>query len=238
MQLIVLMYHKVQAIDLRDTLTISVKKFSSQLKYLVSHGFHTISLSELNEHITANAPLPSKAVLITFDDGYLDNFHYAYPLLVKYNVKANIFLIGDKVCSLQDEENIYLSSVELQAMNRGLIEYGFHSFKHSDYAAMSFSEIEEDIISMQNRLKERGIKCEPCFAYPYGSFHRKNRLKQQIMAAIFKNHGIRFAFRIGNRINKLPLTNNYLIQRIDVTGNEPIWKFKLMCRFGKKWLPV
>jgi peptidoglycan/xylan/chitin deacetylase (PgdA/CDA1 family) len=237
MQLIVLMYHKIQAIDLPDPLTISVRKFSAQLQYLVSHGFTTISFSELKEHITAGAPLPSKAVLITFDDGYRDNFLYAYPLLVKYNVKANIFLIGDKVGLFNDDENNYLSSYELQAMNSRLVEYGFHSFQHSDYAAMSFSEIDADITSMQNRFKQLGIKCEPCFAYPYGSFHRKNSIKQQIMEAIFKNYRILFAFRIGNRINKLPLKNNYLIQRIDVTGNEPLWMFKLMCRFGKKWLP-
>lgn len=235
MQLIVLMYHKVQPVDLPDGLIISVRKLSAQLQYLVNHGFNAISLSELNEHITANAPLPPKAVMITFDDGYRDNFLYAYPVLVKYKVKANIFLIGEKVCSLQDDENNYLNRVELLAMNSGLVEYGFHSFKHGDYAAMSFSEIEEDIISMQNRFKQLGIKCEPCFAYPYGSFHRKNNVKQQILEAIFKSFGIRFAFRIGNRINKFPLKNNYLINRIDVTGNEPL-EFKLMCRFGKKWL--
>jgi hypothetical protein len=57
------------------------------------------------------------------------------------------------------------------------------------------------------------------------------------MAAIFKSHGIQFAFRIGNRINKLFLKDKYLIQRINITGNETLWKFKLMCRFGKKWLP-
>ena len=49
MQLIVLMYHKIQAIDLPDPLTISVRKFSAQLQYLVSHGFTTISFSELKE---------------------------------------------------------------------------------------------------------------------------------------------------------------------------------------------
>jgi peptidoglycan/xylan/chitin deacetylase (PgdA/CDA1 family) len=237
MQLIVLMYHKVQPVDLPDPLTISVGKFSAQLQYLVSCGFNTISLSELRAHLTANAPLPPKAVLITFDDGYKDNFLYAYPLLVKYKVKANIFLIGEKVNSLQEDEYNYLNCIELKAMNSGLVEYGFHSFKHSDYAAMSFCEIEEDLILMQNRFKQLGIKCEPCFAYPYGSFHRKNPFKQQILEAIFKNFRIGFAFRIGNRINKFPLTNNYLINRIDVTGNEPLWKFKLMCRFGKKWLP-
>lgn len=232
------MYHKIQPVHSQDKLTISVRRFSAQIQYLVSHGFNTISLSELNEHITSNAPLPPKAILITFDDGYKDNFLYAYPVLVKYKAKGNIFLIGDKVCSLQTDDNTYLNTNELQAMSSGLIEYGFHSFTHGDYAAMSFNEIEEDLISMQNRFKQLGIICKPCFAYPYGAFHRKNRVKQQIMEAIFNYSGIHFAFRIGNRINKLPLKNNYLINRIDITGNEPLWKFKLMCRFGKKWLPL
>ncbi|HEY1200725.1 MAG TPA: polysaccharide deacetylase family protein [Niastella sp.] len=237
MQLIVLMYHKVQPVDLPDPLTISVRKFSAQLQYLVNHGFNFISLSELKEHITSNAPLPPKAVMITFDDGYRDNLLYAYPVLIKYNVKAGIFLIGEKVRFFQEDEDNYLNRCELQLMSSTLVEYGFHGYKHSDYAAMSFNEIEEDLISMQNRFKLLGVKCEPCFAYPYGSFHRKNCVKQLVLEAILENFQILFAFRIGNRINKLPLKNNYLINRIDVTGNEPLWKFKLMCRFGKKWLP-
>lgn len=230
------MYHKIQAIDQPDPLTISVLKFSAQIQYLVNNGFNTISLSELNEHITTHAPLPPKAVLITFDDGYKDNLLYAYPVLIKYNVKANIFLIGEKVRFFQEDDDNYMSRAELQLMNSELVEYGFHSYKHCDYAAMSFDEIEEDLISMQNRFKLLGVKCEPGFAYPYGSFQRKSVLKQQAMEAIFNHHGIKFAFRIGNRINKLPLRNKYLIQRINVTGNEPLWKFKIMCRFGKKWL--
>src|SRR5689334_6577941 len=123
MQLIVLMYHKIQAIDLPDPLTISVLKFSAQIQYLVNNGFNTISLSELNEHITTHAPLPPKAVLITFDDGYKDNLLYAYPVLIKYNVKANIFLIGEKVRFFQEDNDNYMSRAELQLMNSELVEY-------------------------------------------------------------------------------------------------------------------
>lgn len=71
--------------------------FEGYLKYLKRRGFHTITLQELHGHLAKGAPLPAKPIVLTFDDGYLDNWVYAAPLLAKYGFKGTIFVASDFV---------------------------------------------------------------------------------------------------------------------------------------------
>lgn len=236
MLLPVLMYHKIQPAAAQDDLVISVDKFEEQLRYLKHNGFNTISLSQLTAYVTKGAALPHKPVMLTFDDGYRDNLLYAYPLLKKYGMKANIFLIGSKVTTPEENDGEYLDTADLGYMSSELVEYGLHSFAHNNYGEMTPAEIEEDVTAMQARFKQFSIPYQPCFAYPYGAFGRKSRQQQNDIEAIFQQLGIQIGFRIGNRLNWLPLKKKYLIQRLDIKGTKPLWKFKIACHMGRKWL--
>ena len=92
-QAAILMYHRV--VPQRDIwffpYSITVSDFENQLIYLIKQ-YTILSLDELVDHIYEQKPLPKKAVVITFDDGYEDNYRYAYPILKKYGVPATIFL--------------------------------------------------------------------------------------------------------------------------------------------------
>jgi peptidoglycan/xylan/chitin deacetylase (PgdA/CDA1 family) len=92
-QAAILMYHRVEP---RKNLwffpySITVSDFENQLKYLLKH-YTILSLEELVENIYERKPISKKAVTLTFDDGYKDNYLYAYPILKKYGVPATIFL--------------------------------------------------------------------------------------------------------------------------------------------------
>jgi peptidoglycan/xylan/chitin deacetylase (PgdA/CDA1 family) len=92
-QAAILMYHRV---ELRKNpwffpYSVMVSDFENQLKYLVRH-YTVISLEELVNSIYENKPFPSNAAVITFDDGYKDNYRYAFPIIKKYGVPASIFL--------------------------------------------------------------------------------------------------------------------------------------------------
>lgn len=237
MRLLVLMYHKIQPATVQDDLIISVEKFEEQLRYLTNNGFNTISLSQLTAYVTAGAALPPKPVLLTFDDGYRNNLLYGYPLLKKYRMKANIFLIGNKVNPQQQNAGEYLDTADLKSMDSALVEYGLHSFAHGNYGEMTPAEIAKDITATQHRFKQLGIPYQPCFAYPYGAYGRTSQQQQNDIEAIFKQLGIQIGFRIGNRLNRLPLKKKYLIQRVDVKGTKPLWEFKVACNIGSKWLP-
>ena len=77
--------------------TIDVQNFEEQLKYLKKHNYKTLTMEEFYEWKQGKIELPHKSVLITFDDGFLSNYHYAFPLLKKYNMNATVFLIGEYV---------------------------------------------------------------------------------------------------------------------------------------------
>lgn len=91
-QIPVFMYHHIRPKDFLTDLCVSTSSFEEQLKYIVSHGYRGIFTSELVEKYENQKSL-RKSVVLTFDDGYIDNYLYAFPLLYKYGVKATIFII-------------------------------------------------------------------------------------------------------------------------------------------------
>lgn len=92
----VLMYHHVAAQG--GSLTVGVDQFDSQIRGLAKTGYHTMSAEEFAAFM-AGASAPKKSILITFDDGYLDNWVYAHPVLKEYGMSAVLFtitgLLGD-----------------------------------------------------------------------------------------------------------------------------------------------
>lgn len=91
MSVSVLMYHHVLETD--GAITISAEHFDAQMKMLAQKGYNTITPTELLEYKQGKITLPKKSVLITFDDGWRNNYIYAYPILKKYGLKATIFLV-------------------------------------------------------------------------------------------------------------------------------------------------
>ncbi|NYT86634.1 polysaccharide deacetylase family protein [Pollutimonas harenae] len=86
----VLMYHHISPVE--GMITTSPSNFEDQLLWLKRRGYRSLSSDEFAGHLNG-IPVPAKSVLITFDDGYLDNWVYAYPLLKKYGFTALVFLV-------------------------------------------------------------------------------------------------------------------------------------------------
>ena len=90
-QILVLNYHKVS--DEFLSLAVAPADFDWQMRYLKEHGYHAITPDELYDAIEGTGALPDKPVLITFDDGYQDNYDNAYPILKKYGLKGTVFVV-------------------------------------------------------------------------------------------------------------------------------------------------
>ncbi|NYT81977.1 polysaccharide deacetylase family protein [Alcaligenaceae bacterium] len=86
----VLMYHHVSPVE--GMINVSPLNFEQQLLWLKSRGYRSLNTAQFAEHL-GGKPAPAKSVLITFDDGYLDNWVYAYPLLKKHGFNAVVFLV-------------------------------------------------------------------------------------------------------------------------------------------------
>ena len=73
------------------------QSFEENIKILLENGYTFISMQELNDAINGKIELPEKPVLVHMDDGYDSNYEYIYPIIKKYNVKASIFIVTDKI---------------------------------------------------------------------------------------------------------------------------------------------
>lgn len=96
----VVMYHSVgplRADWIWNYLTTSVDVFEAQMKLLVERGWTAITLADLHAHMSKGAKLPPKPVVLTFDDGYLDNWVYVYPIIKQYNLHAVVWMTTDFV---------------------------------------------------------------------------------------------------------------------------------------------
>ncbi|MBI4524228.1 MAG: polysaccharide deacetylase family protein [Deltaproteobacteria bacterium] len=148
----VIIYHSIA--DPHDHpwgfLSLPVAVFERQLAYLKRQGFHTVTLYELSAYLRDAQRLPPKSVIITFDDGFLDNWVHAFPLLKKYGMRATVFVATDFInsadCRRPNLEDVwagrttkhelqwwgYLAWSELKAMcASGFIDVQSHSRSHT-----------------------------------------------------------------------------------------------------------
>ncbi|MEO5999886.1 MAG: polysaccharide deacetylase family protein [Chitinophagaceae bacterium] len=234
----VLMYHKVADTAFPDSLTVSIKHLENHFRHLVKEKYTTIFLSELLDCVNGKKALPSKPVLLTFDDGYKDNYSNLYPLLQRYGMKANIFLIAGLIQSTGidvSSQTEYLNVDETKMMSDA-VQYGLHTYEHKSYDDLTIAQISEDVKKCRLHLDHLGILYQPCLAYTYGAYPKKDPIKRNQLFQTLQANGIQLAFRIGNRVNKLPVKNKFLLQRIDVRGDESFSRFKFILVMGRKIL--
>lgn len=161
-KVLVLNYHMVNRMFI--SLAIDPEDFDWQMKYLVDHGYHTISPEELYAFLEGKGTLPDRPVLITFDDGYVDNYTNAYPILKKYNLKATIFIVTGFV----SERKGYLTWDQLREMEQHGITAQSHTVTHAPLPELSDERIREElIVSKQQAEAELGHPIE-FIAYPTG----------------------------------------------------------------------
>ncbi len=229
----VLMYHKVAKLE-TDFLTVSEEQLKMQLHWL-KNRYNFITLHQLTNFIKKNEPLPEKPLLITFDDGYLNNYTIAYPIFKALKIPFSIFLVGDFVGKKLMHDNQvqeFLNTSQLIEM-QDFVTYGYHSEKHLSLMDLEPKHWEAEVQKCLASFNGISIPVEPVWAYTYGAYPKKNMAQFSALSNVFKNAGILYAMRIGNRINKLDLKQLYRLQRIDIRGNESFTKFKLKVKFGK-----
>ena len=132
----VLNYHQIN--DWADNaLTVHTDQFDAQMKYLADNGYTAITPAEMLDAWENHTELPEKPVIITFDDGYVDNYRNAFPILQKYNLKGTIFLISDYVSTYPN----YLTWAQTEEMQEsGLIDFESHTLSHMQLDSTSPEE--------------------------------------------------------------------------------------------------
>jgi peptidoglycan/xylan/chitin deacetylase (PgdA/CDA1 family) len=183
----VLLYHRV-ADDARDNLTMGIEQFDEQMALLRRH-FHVMSIEELlraGEVPAAQRPI----VCVTFDDGYLDNYTNAAPILMRHGVPAAFFVsTGIIATDRQFPHDIARGNPPIPVMNwdqvRELRDAGFtigsHTVNHIDCAAEPEDVVRAELTRSRDDLtRELGLR-EMIFAYPYGGRHHMTPERLQLV---------------------------------------------------------
>ena len=213
----VLNYHQVNDRD-ENLMTVSPKEFAEQMAWLEENGYRTITASELADALEGKGTLPEKPVLITFDDGYIDNYECAFPILRKHNMKAIVFLIPDYVGAYPN----YLTWGNIREMQAGGMEFGSHTLNH-----IVLTELPPEEASRQLRESKLAIEWHiqrpvEYLAYPCGY------LNDDIEARV-KAEGYRAAFTVefGNTKRGDDL---YALNRVPIFGAIPHTLFRFAGR--------
>jgi len=111
-------------------------------------------------------PLPEKPLIITFDDGYADNYYNAFPLLKKYGFKATFFIITDFIDQRRPD---FMTWKQIEEMAQAGMEIGAHGRDHSDLKGRPLDYLVWQILGSRQTLEAHGI--EPrFFSYPFGHY--------------------------------------------------------------------
>ena len=168
----VLMYHHVSEPDptadaIRRDLSVSPEDFEAQLRYLVERGFHPVTLESLVTYLQLGHSLPPKPVILTFDDGFKDQYTNAYPLLKKYGFVATFFVITRFADEGRPE---YLSWSEIELLHADGMEIGSHSYTHPSLCGKSFEYVVWQVLGSKEAIEARTQEPVRFFSYPSGQY--------------------------------------------------------------------
>lgn len=161
----VLYYHSIRPTE-DNELILSPEKLKEQLKFLKSEGYTSVTLSQFRSYILDNTPLPEKSFLITFDDGYMDNYDYAFPILKELNMTATIFCTTFKL-----DGSYYLSSEALKEMSSYGIDIQSHTVNHDDLSSLDYTNQLTTLKKSKAYLEDLLNKEIFAIAYPFGNIN-------------------------------------------------------------------
>ncbi len=166
----ILMYHYIgnnpnPADRARDSLSVSPDKFEAQLQYLANNGYTPISLDTLWAIFNGQAGSPAKPVVLTFDDGYMDFYYNAFPVLRKYGFHAVAFIPTGLM-----NQGYYLSWGQIKEMaNSGLISFEAHGVTHKSLTSLSYAALKSELETSKAVLEGQTGQRVNFLAYPGGS---------------------------------------------------------------------
>lgn len=208
----ILVYHCI-GYEKNNTLMIPKQQFRQQMKYIKDNGYSTITLDEFSKFMLENKPIPKKSVIITFDDGYVDNYQYAYPILKEFNLKATVFAIPNTI----DKNKNYMTLTQLKELQANGIDIESHTFDHEKLTTLSYEKQLTTFKNSKKTLENILDKKVNYITYPYAKYNNDT-----IKAAM--NSGYVMGFILGGKVARKN-DGIYTLHRISVSPNDNIDEF-------------
>ncbi len=226
----ILMYHFVSALpaatDLNYGLTVTDADFTAQLGYLRDHGYHTVSVQQVFNALYQHAALPDRPVMLTFDDGYVDNYTDAFPILRRFHDHAEFNIISAYV-GLTVGINSYMTWPQLRQLAAAGMDIGSHTVDHQDLGTLSVDQVRVELRDSRNVLQKELHVPVQWLAYPSGEpFKSGSMAARRLLLSLLPEYGYVGALLDG------PLTTGtqnaqdpFQLERIRVAGGEGLAAF-------------
>ncbi len=198
---------------MRNLLSTPPEVLEQYLSWLEQNGYTTVALNTLAAHLAGQTTLPLKSVILTFDDGYVDFYQNAYPVLLKHQARATMFLIVNFI-----DKPGYLTWIQIEEMkNNGLVSFESHTLTHPRLSRISADQQISEITESKKILEQRLGRPVNFFAYPYGDLNNQ-------VASVVKNAGYVGAVTTAEG-NDQPVDNLNYLRRMNVSGPSNLTKF-------------
>jgi peptidoglycan/xylan/chitin deacetylase (PgdA/CDA1 family) len=238
MKLTILMYHKIDEPppDVRHPGNfVSPSNFTEQMDALLAWGYRTISFGEwLDYRNGKRAPLPSKPLIVTFDDGYTCFDEHAWPVLRARKMSATVFLVAGQIggANVWDRDEIRLPLMgadRIRALQAEGVHFGSHSVSHPPLARIPAAEAFEELVRSRWMLAELLGAEVDVFAYPFSNQSRAVR-------ALAVQAGYRCAVRGMGRMNS-KRSDPFGLRRIKVEPTTTVGALRRTL-FRERWLRI
>ena len=231
----VLCYHNIATAEEKSNFpdesefVIDVNNFEEHLKFFKRNTYKTLTMDEFNDWKQGKLKIPQNSVLITFDDGFLSNYQYAFPLLKKYNMNATVFVVGKYAAESKETEwngnvktympaNLILKLKD-EYPNIDICSHSYDLHYRESLKENNADEVHDDAVLYSALLGDTKY-----FAYPFGEYN--NALINGL-----KDYNYELAFIYGpnkHDYRKASLNDdNFKIPRLNVSSGMEIWKLAL-----------
>ncbi len=200
-KILVLNYHQVN--NNFTYIAVPINDFDAQMAYLVDNGYIAITPDALLSALEGELDLPPKPMLITFDDGYIDNYENAFPILQKYGLRATIFVIPALVGNKG-----YMTWEQLKEMEENGITVQSHTLNHIALEELPDDEMRVELLKSKRILEEKFGHSVDFVAYPTGTYNLH-------IADIAREVGYKGAFTI--KYGNVDLGSNFFaLERVPI----------------------
>jgi peptidoglycan/xylan/chitin deacetylase (PgdA/CDA1 family) len=204
----ILLYHWIDVSPIHSRYYVPPDKFEEQIKLLHDWGYTSITAKMLIEAITWGRELPPRPILITFDDGHLDNYTNAFPIMQKYGFTGALYLVVNYIGT-----DGYMNVDQIIEMYNAGWEVGSHSTNHFDLTKLDPQMLRKEIVGSRAVLEDMlGIPIET-FAYPFGA-------KKSSAIDYVKFAGYAGAMGASGYTPAQGTWNLYYLQRVEIKGTE------------------
>ncbi len=226
----ILMYHYITDVippGYMALWNLAIKHFSQQMDYLAQQAYHTITFNQLMNALYYGGPLPSKPVILTFDDGQEDGYQNAYPILLRHHFSAMFYIVSGWV-----GRKGQMTWPQLHEMLAHGMQMGSHTVHHPDLAYVlpySPNRAQQEFQQSQQVLQQNLGMVIQHFCYPYGEpFYLGGQIQRQQVVTFLAADGYVDATVAVGAVSGITqkAQQPFMLPRVPVFGPESIWQFE------------